>query len=251
MKFKKIMSDIFSVTGFVVIVTGASRGIGHCMARAFAENGAFVVGLGRSKNPKNFDNENVEYISCDISDHLLFAKICKRTLAKYGKIDVLINGAGISLPSDQISKFDNTIQTNLRAPYCCSSIVFDVMKPKGRGSIINITSLSSQFGFPDNPSYVASKGGLRALSRALAFDYGKFGVRVNNIAPGYIRTPMTEKSFQNLNENTRRKDHTMLGRWGSPEDLIGAAIFLSSDASGYITGQDLFVDGGWSAKGLI
>src|SRR5262245_57551582 len=117
-------------------------------------------------------------------------------------------------------------------------------------SIVFVTSINSVLGFPGNPAYVAAKGGLRQLTKALALDLGSRGIRVNALAPGYIRTFMTESSYANTEQRAARTARTMLGRWGEPSDLVGAAIFLLSDASNYVTGQDLFVDGGWTAKGL-
>jgi gluconate 5-dehydrogenase len=125
------------------------------------------------------------------------------------------------------------------------------MIARGAGSIINVTSIGSLVGFPDNPGYVAAKGGLRMLTRALAIDLGRSGIRVNNLAPGYVRTGMTARSYDDPQLNAQRTEHTILGRWGVPEDMVGPAVFLASDASAYMTGQDLIVDGGWTAKGLI
>ena len=121
------------------------------------------------------------------------------------------------------------------------------MKSAG-GSIINITSLNSELGFPNNPAYVATKGGLKQLTKSLAVDLGKYNIRVNNIGPGYIKTNMTKQGWKNNKQAI--EDRTILGRWGKPEDLIGSIIFLLSDASSYITGQDIYVDGGYLAKGL-
>ena len=118
------------------------------------------------------------------------------------------------------------------------------------GSIINITSIGALQGFPNNPGYVASKGGTLALSRALALDYSKNNIRVNDIAPGYIKTDMTIKSFDDLEANQDRLNQMMIKRWGEPKDIIGAAIFLASDASSYMTGSSLIIDGGWISKGI-
>jgi NAD(P)-dependent dehydrogenase (short-subunit alcohol dehydrogenase family) len=139
-----------------------------------------------------------------------------------------------------ISDWDATYKVNLLAPYRIMQKVARSMVHKKSGSIINITSLASEFGFPGNPAYVAFKGALKQLTKAAACDLASYGIRVNSIGPGYIRTNMTNQ----------RTDRTMLGRWGESKDLIGAVIFLSSDAASYITGQDLYVDGGWTAKGL-
>jgi gluconate 5-dehydrogenase len=124
------------------------------------------------------------------------------------------------------------------------------MERSGGGSIINVTSIGAVQGFPGNPGYVASKGGLRLLTKALALDLADKNIRVNNLAPGYIHTAMTDKSFNDPQRHQERLARMMLKRWGKPDDLIGAAIFLASEASAYVTGQDIFVDGGWTAKGL-
>ena len=124
------------------------------------------------------------------------------------------------------------------------------MKDQGGGSIINITSIGAELGFPNNPAYIAAKGALKQLTRSLALDLGSFGIRVNNIGPGYFRTDMTKGSWNDPQLEEDRIRRTILGRWGEPDDLAGAVIFLASEASRYITGQDLYVDGGWLAKGL-
>jgi gluconate 5-dehydrogenase len=119
------------------------------------------------------------------------------------------------------------------------------------GAIINVASIGGLTGFPDNPGYVASKGGLRLLTKALAVDHGPRGIRVNTLVPGYIHTEMTAASYADPERHAQRAHHTCLGRWGEVEDLVGAAVFLASDASRYMTGQDLVIDGGWTAKGLV
>ena len=124
------------------------------------------------------------------------------------------------------------------------------MKKNNDGSIVNITSLNAKLGFPNNPAYVAAKGGLKMLGKSLARDWGTFGIRVNNLGPGYIKTDMTKKSFNNLKIRKIREKRTMLGKWGEIKDLLGPCIFLISNASNYITGQDLYVDGGWISNGL-
>jgi NAD(P)-dependent dehydrogenase (short-subunit alcohol dehydrogenase family) len=124
------------------------------------------------------------------------------------------------------------------------------MKRAGAGCIINVTSINSVLAFPDNPGYVAAKGGLRMLTKALARDLAASGIRVNNIAPGYIRTAMTEASYADPAKNAERVSHMMIPRWGEPHEVAGAAVYLASPAASYVTGIDLFVDGGWTAKGL-
>lgn len=247
--------ELFSVSQKVVVVTGASRGIGENLAKAFSERGADVYGFSRWRKSEPWSDQGFTPVRCDITNHSDFGEQVSDIFEKQTQIDVLINCAGVSLTSMQGNQeaednFLTTINTNLVAAYNCSRVVLPYMSSSGGGSIINITSIGSLLGFPGNPGYVASKGGLRLLTKALAIDFGRDNVRVNNLVPGYIHTNMTDKSFRDPRLFAERVDRTILGRWGSTDDLVGAAIFLGSGASCYVTGTDLVVDGGWSAKGL-
>jgi gluconate 5-dehydrogenase len=231
----------FSLAGKTAIVTGASRGIGAALADALASAGASVTGLARSAKPDTPFTHAVRYLSRDVTAGI--GHICAET----GQFDILINAAGISLPGAE--NFAATIQTNLTAVHAACEAARPHMR--AGASIINITSIASILGLPGNPAYNAAKGGLRLLTKSLAVDYGPAGIRVNALAPGYVRTAMTAASHADPARNEARRRHTCLGRWGNVDDLAGAAIFLASDASAYITGIDLFVDGGWTAKGLL
>lgn len=248
------LDKLFSLSGRVAIVTGASRGIGASIAQALAEAGAYTIGIGRSSAPRVSFSEGVEYRRCDILDQSNFASVCESIFEAKSSIDILINAAGITLPTsvgaDALKVFEHTVATNLSVVNTTCQQAVNFMKKTGGGSIINVTSIASVIGFPDNPAYVASKGGLRMLTKALAFDLAPHNIRVNNLVPGYIRTDMTEASFQDPIRHEERLQHMMIRRWGKTEDLSGAAIYLSSDASTYVTGSDLFVDGGWTAKGM-
>ncbi len=246
-----VIGQLFSLNGRSVIVTGASRGIGWALADGLARAGGRVLALARSAGPQTPLPAGVTYRSCDVANDGAFAECLDRLMGETGRLDVLINAAGISTDGDGLDAFDHTLSVNLRGPYLCAQSAGAVMRNAGRGSIINVTSLGAFRGFPNNPGYVAAKGGLSQLTRALACDYGPDGVRVNNLVPGYIATDMTATSFADPLANERRRVHTMLGRWGAASDLVGAAIFLASDASAYVTGQDIVVDGGWLAKGLV
>ena len=180
---------------------------------------------------------------------LFFTKIGE----KYGRIDALVNNAGISIPLenpyiDDLA-YEKTILINLHSVFSLCSAVCPIMAEHKSGSIINITSLGAELAFPNNPSYQISKAGLRQLTKALARDWGQSGVRANNVCPGYIQTAMTSKSFNDKILNKQRSDKTLLKRWGASEDLLGPTLFLISDASSYITGTDIYVDGGWTANG--
>lgn len=248
------LESLFSLRGKVALVTGASRGIGAGIAEALAASGAHVLGLGRSAQAQSKLPAGIEYRQCDVLDASQFAVICAEVFDANGRIDVLVNAAGISLPKSEGQQaqrdFERTVATNLTAVHHCCQAVGGYMKKSGGGSIINVTSIGSVLGFPGNPAYVASKGALRMLTQALALDLAADQIRVNNLAPGYIRTDMTEASFQDPVRHAERLQHMMIKRWGTPQDLAGAAIFLASSASAYVTGTDLFVDGGWTAKGM-
>lgn len=231
------MTELFSVKDKIIIVTGSDGGIGSAIAFGLSSAGAIVI---RVDLPR-YDITNTEHLDSIVTD----------ALSHSGEIHGLVNCAGVTYGNNLFeykdSDWENTYKVNLKAPYELTRRVAEVMKSTG-GSIINITSLNAELAFPDNPAYVAFKGGLKQLTKSLALDLGKYNIRVNNIGPGYMRTNMTKKGWA-----VNRKlieDRTILGRWGTPEDLVGAAIFLLSSASSYVTGQDIYVDGGYLTKGL-
>ena len=156
--------------------------------------------------------------------------------------------ASHSLSAYPDEAWDRTLRVDLEAPFRIIRAFAGMMRDQGEGSIINITSIVAELGAPDNPAYAAAKGGLKQLTKALALDLGPHGIRVNNVGPGYFRTDMTRYSWDDPQRREERTQRTMLGRWGQPEDLAGVVLLLASDASRYITGQDLYVDGGWLAK---
>jgi NAD(P)-dependent dehydrogenase (short-subunit alcohol dehydrogenase family) len=245
------VAQLFSLEGKTAIVTGASRGIGAGIAIAFKRAGANLVCLARSQeasDPCLADN----YRSCDITDPGEFKVVCQEASSEYGSIEILVNAAGVTYPmaDGEISseKLQTTLATNLVGAYQCCELVSTYMVHGG--SIINVTSIGSIQAFPGNPSYAASKGGLRMLSKSLALDLSDNSIRVNNLVPGYIETDMTRQNRQDPAEHKKRLRRMIAPRWGLVDDLVGGAIFLASDASSYVTGVDLVVDGGWLAKGL-
>ena len=241
--------DLFSLRNKVVLISGASTGIGLELASNFSEAGANVFGFARTEKIKDV---NFSYHSVDIRDKSKFENLCSIIHEKFKKIDVLINCAGISISPYNKKKddqyFDKIIKTNLSSVYDCCMIM--AKYTDSCASIINISSIASNLGFPNNPAYVASKGGVSALTRALAYDFSDLNIRVNNIVPGYIHTSMTDDSYKNDVLRNERKNNMIIKRWGNVKDIIGGAVFLASDASSYITGSDLVIDGGWSIKGL-
>ena len=242
---------LFNIKNFVTIVTGSSRSIGLKIAAGFYEYGAKVIRIDLNlKKQKLYKFD--DYI-IDLTKQKLVDRCVNEIKHKYGRIDVLINNAGVTTNStnfydEKILK--KTLSVNLIAAYNLSDKVCKIMSKRKKGSIINITSLGAERGFIGNPSYQVSKAGLKQLTKALACDWGHKNIRINNVCPGYIKTPMTMRSFKNSKLKKNRDTRMILKRWGEPKDLIGPCIFLASDSSSYITGSDIFVDGGWLAKGL-
>ena len=251
--------NLFSVKDKVTLITGAGRGIGLALARGFLEAGAIVCGNVRSPEARarichELPIEEERVFLGDIADFAFQTDMVRRIIKKFRQIDILVNNAGITLgnPSEDYSLQDWNLSfdINLKAVFQLCQLVGKEMIKKKKGSIINVTSIGSFLGFPENPAYVASKGGLRLLTKALARDWSRYGIRVNNLCPGYIKTDMTIKGYTDPAKFEEKINRMMIKRFGEPEDLIGPAIFLASDASSYITGIDLVVDGGWLANGL-
>jgi NAD(P)-dependent dehydrogenase (short-subunit alcohol dehydrogenase family) len=255
------LDQMFALTDRVAVVTGATRGLGLAIADGLLRAGATVILVG--SNEQRLDEAVTAFkdegllafpFRCDLAEPQQIEGLVEYVAEQHERIDVLVNNAGVTFSADILDYPDEawrkTMQVNLNAPFQLSKQFAAMMKDQGSGSIINITSLAAEMGFPNNPAYIAAKGALKQLTKSLAVDLGPFGIRVNNGGPGYFKTDMNSASW---NDPQRREDRTrrsLLGRWGNPEDMAGAVIFLASDASSYITGQDLYVDGGWLTKGL-
>ena len=246
----KYINSLFNFSNQNIIVLGASRGIGIALAKGLADAGANVFGFGRSEENNEMKNQNFVYKSIDFNSNKSVQDEYSKINDLGGNLSTLINVAGISSANQALDSFMETIQTNLVLTYQSCSAFADLMNAENPSSIINITSIGAHFGFPSNPAYTASKAAVSNLSKSLAIDYAKKNIRVNNIVPGYIKTDMTIDSYLNEELNLERLDRMIIKRWGEPQDLIGAALFLSSKASSYVTGANIVVDGGWTAKGL-
>lgn len=251
--------DRFSLEGKVAVVTGASFGLGQGMAEGLAEAGAHIVAVSRKR-------ENLEEIeagvralgrtclpvACDVSDRSQVQKMAAQAIDEYGRIDILVNNAGIirRTPAVDFSEADwqEVLDVNLNGVwYCCQEVGRGMVKRR-RGKIINIASVLSFQGGILVPSYAASKGAIAQLTQALANEWAKHGVHVNGIAPGYCVTANTTAL-----RNDPERSQTILaripaGRWGNPDDLKGAVVFLASDASDYVHGHLMVVDGGWLGR---
>jgi NAD(P)-dependent dehydrogenase (short-subunit alcohol dehydrogenase family) len=233
----------------LVIVTGAAKGNGRAISKAIEAAGAKVIRVDQLElefNERNFVGQ--------VTDQNLIDKVVSFCEKHQYETISLINNAGVSFPHEYpypIENWDKTIEVNLSAPFQWVEAFIPLFKKVSNSSIINITSLGAELAFPNNPAYIASKGGLKMLTKFYAKSLGRYGVRANNVAPGYIVTDMTHASYSNEKTKTNREAHTFLGRWGLPSDVANVCLFLCSDESRYITGQDICVDGGWTANGLI
>ncbi|MBF0179142.1 MAG: glucose 1-dehydrogenase [Magnetococcales bacterium] len=255
------LESLFSLRGMGAVVTGAARGNGLALAEALLRAGAAVLLVDRlepelatSVAALRDEGLTASGLAADITRADFPERLVQEAVACLGGIDVLVNNAGVTFSHPVLEypeeAWDTTYRINLKAPFRIAQAVAAHMRERGSGSIINITSLNAELAFPDNPAYVACKGGLKQLGKSLAMDLGPFGIRVNNVGPGYFHTDMTRKSYADPERNRQRRERTVLGRWGEPRDLAGVIVFLASPASSYITGQDFYVDGGWLIKGL-
>jgi 2-dehydro-3-deoxy-D-gluconate 5-dehydrogenase len=180
--------------------------------------------------------------------------LVQQAIEAFGRVDLLVNCAGITRPAPSetypADDWDLTLTVNLTAMFHLCQLAAQDMIPRRAGAIVNISSIGGALGFPNNPAYQASKSGVLGLTRALATDWAKYHIRVNALCPGYTHTDMTDRSFRDPHTNAARATRTMLNRWGQPEEMVGPVIFLASPAASYITGADLFADGGWLNAGL-
>ncbi len=249
---------LFDLSGKVALVTGASSGIGRAMAAALAGAGAAVVLTARREAELEAACREIAAAGgraavapADLSRRAGLAALAERAAAAFGPPDILVNAAGVNLrrPIDAVSDadWDLTLELNLSAPFFLSRLLAPAMAARGWGRIINLASLQSVRAFADSAPYGASKGGIAQLTRALAQAWSPRGICVNAVAPGFFRTALTEPLFRDPAAVAELARRTMIGRIGALEELAGVTVFLASRASDYVTGQVIFVDGGWSA----
>ena len=251
------MDKFNSLKNKTILITGTSRGIGRQIAKSFLENGLRVIGVSKNKNNKKIiKSKKYKHYFCDLGDEKKINELLNKIFKNDKKIDILINNAGITLEntksiSQNINNFNKTMKINLNASYLFSNFIVNKMiKSKISGTIINISSIGGELGFPNNPAYISSKSALIGLTRSFARDYGKYKINCNAVLPGYFKTDMNKKSLNNKSKRIQREKLTMLGRWGELSELIGVVLFLSSQGAKYITGQKIIVDGGIVSKGL-
>lgn len=252
------MSTAFRLSGRRALVTGSSQGLGLALAKALAEAGAQVLLNGRDAAKLDLAAQTLrarglDVHSCafDVLDEAAVQAAVARVRAEAGEIDILVNNAGIqlrrSLELIETHEWRHVLELNLTAAFVVSKAVVPAMIARRRGKIINTCSLMSDFGRPTTGPYTASKGGLKMLTRAMCADWARHNIQINGIGPGYFRTEMTQALVADAAFTQWVEKRTPAGRWGDPEELGGAAVFLASPASDFVNGQLLYVDGGLTA----
>jgi len=254
-----VPSSLFDLRGKTAIVTGASRGIGAAAAIALAEAGADIVACSRNQEALKLVVEDVRklgrnavQVMVDVSNLPQIQAAVREALREFGKIDVLVNSAGtiIRKPSVEMTEEEWTqvIDLNLKGTFFfCQEVAKEMIARNESGKIINVASLWASLGVPNLIGYASSKGGVGSLTRSLAAEWAKYRINVNAVGPGYIRTELNLAVQNDADRSAYVVSRIPLGRWGEPEDLKGAMVFLASKASDYITGQIVWVDGGWTA----
>jgi 2-deoxy-D-gluconate 3-dehydrogenase len=252
---------LFDLSGKVAIVTGGNGGLGRGMAQGLAAAGADIVIAARnaSKTAETATAFRQQYgvkvleVQVDVCDTNNVQAMVAQTLTAFGKVDILVNNAGINIrkPPDELAaaEWQSVIETNLSSTFLCSQAVYEPMKRAGGGKIINNGSMFSIFGGSHVLAYAASKGGVVQLTKSLAVAWARDNIQVNVILPGWLYTDLTRGAIEQLPElHDRVLQRTPQGRWGEPEELAGAAVFLASKASDFVTGISLTVDGGYSVQ---
>jgi NAD(P)-dependent dehydrogenase (short-subunit alcohol dehydrogenase family) len=252
--------ELFSLTGKVAVVTGASAGLGVSFAEGLAAAGARVVVAARREErlkelAARIEERGAEcfVVPCDVTKEESVDALVARSLDRFGRVDVLVNNSGITevVPAEEegMATFDGVLDVNLRGLFLCCQRFGRGMLERRHGVIVNVASMLGMVGSGQIPqaSYAASKGGVVNLTRELAAQWARRGVRVNAIAPGWFESEMTAEMFESESSHKWMRGRTPMGRPGREGELIGALLFLASDASTFVTGQTLAVDGGWTA----
>ncbi len=249
--------ELFDLSGRVALVTGASKGLGKAVALALAGAGADVALYARSREDLQAVKDSVEVLGrraeifcVDVLDQRVIGDNVNATVEALGHIDILVNNAGVNVrkPVLELSpeEWDLVIDTNLKGYFLMAQAVVPDMLARGHGKVINMASILGTVALPSQVAYASSKGGVVQMTKVMALEWAKHGVQVNAIGPTYFETPLVAQLRNDPERFSFIVDRTPMGRWGQPEELAGLAIFLASRASDFITGQTIFIDGGWT-----
>ncbi len=252
--------DVFKLDGRVALITGGNRGLGFAIAQALAEAGANVVVTSRQKEKAlesaatlaRITGRRTMGLTVDVTDAEQIESMIQSVVKQFGRIDILVNNAGINIrkPVEELDEasWDLVQSTNLKAPFLCARAAASYMKEQHSGRVINISSMLGMVALPERGAYCSSKGGLIQLTKVLALEWAAHNITVNALCPGPFATELNIPVMNNPRANQFFLNHISLGRWGRPEELGGAIVFLASDASSFMTGAALVVDGGWTAE---
>ncbi len=248
--------NLLDLTGRVACVTGASSGLGRRAAQALAAAGARVVGVARRRDAletlRSDIGDAAAAVTADISDIASLDRLVREIEAPFGAPEIVVHAAGINTrqAADEVTPdgWDSTLDLNLKTPFFLSKALVPAMKARGRGRIVTFASLQTTRAFPAGIAYGASKGGIGQLTRAMAEAWSRYGITANALGPGFFPTELTQAVFADAERAARNAAQTCIGRNGLMQDIDGPLLFLCSDASAYVTGQILMVDGGFTAK---
>lgn len=253
------LAALFALDGRHAFVTGGNSGIGFAMARAIGLAGGAVTLVARRRELLReataalvAEGIEADWIDCDLADAGSLGRAAALALERHAVIDILVNAAGLNLRQPfmdvTLAAWQQHIAVHLTAPFLLTQALAPAMRTRGRGRILNLASLQSFRAFADSAPYGAAKGGILQLTRAIAQEWSRHGITCNAIGPGFFPTPLTAPVFDDPERARRNAEQTAIGRNGALEDLHGVTVFLASDASAYITGQTLMVDGGFTAR---
>ncbi len=249
--------ELFDLSGRVAIVTGASKGLGKSMALALAGAGADVAlhardveGLKAVKKAIEALGKRAEFFVADVLNKSQIEAGVEETIGTFGHIDILVNNAGVNIrkPVLELSpeEWDLVVSTNLKGYFLMAQAVVPHMLSRGGGKVINMASILGAVALPTQVAYASSKGGVIQMTKVMALEWAKRGIQVNAIGPTYFETPLVAQLRNDPERFNFIVDRTPMGRWGQPEELAGVVVFLASRASDFVTGQTIFIDGGWT-----
>lgn len=254
-------NKLFSLEGKRALVTGGSRGLGFAIAKGLAENGSDVVISSRHADELTEAKKIIEHLcpgrkvwpfEADMEKPEDMDEFLRRVVSEAGGVEILVNNAGVNAQNEaedfELNVWHKIVQINLTSVFTLSQAFCKHRKEKGGGKIVNVGSLWCHATRPRNPAYAASKGGLLLLTKQMAVEWAKYSINVNAIGPGFFKTNMTKHVYNNSDFSKWVEASTPFGRWGEPEELVGAVVFMSSEAGKFVTGQIIYIDGGWTAS---